>query len=53
MNYGTFNIRMYVIFLNAYIYIWVILLKTGQNCDIEDKNSKYKTFLCYYLEMKD
>ena len=23
-----------------YIYICVILLKTGQNCDIEGKNSK-------------
>ena len=43
---------MYVIFvcnnvcnLFACMYIWVILLKTGQNCDTEDKNSKYNFFL--------
>ena len=27
-----------------YIYIWVILLKIGQNCDIEGKNSKREFF---------
>ena len=26
------------------IYIWVILLKTGQNCDTEGKNSKCEFF---------
>ena len=39
------------IVIYIYIYIWVILLKTGQNCDIEGKNSKCEFFLCYYLEM--
>ena len=34
-----------------YIYIWVILLKTGQNCDIEGKNSKCEFFNAI-LEMK-
>ena len=24
---------------NSWMYIWAILLKTGQNCDIEGKNS--------------
>ena len=31
--------------------IWVILLKTGQNCDIEGKNSKCE-FLMLLFEMK-
>ena len=26
------------------IYIWVILLKTSQNCDIDGKNSKCEFF---------
>ena len=30
--------------LKVDIYIWVILLKTGQNCDIEGKNSKCEFF---------
>ena len=34
------------IYLSLYIsiYIWVNLLKTGQNCDIEDTNSKCELF---------
>ena len=33
------------------IYIWVILLKTGQNCDIEVKIQRVN-FLMLLLEMK-
>ena len=29
---------------DPYIYIWVILLKTCQNCDIEGKNSECEFF---------
>ena len=35
MRFNSMNI-IYLI----YIYIWVIFLKTGQNCDIEGKNSE-------------
>ena len=31
-----------------YIYIWVILLKTGQNRDTEGKNSKCEFFILLF-----
>ena len=38
---GKCMVGMCVVHVNmcTYIYIWVILLKTGQNCDKEGKNS--------------
>ena len=35
---------LYVAFVWYDVHIWVILLKTGQNCDIEGKNSKCEFF---------
>ena len=37
-------ISLYVCVFILSFCIWVILLKTGQNCDIEDKNSKCELF---------
>ena len=36
------NDKMHLLIKN---WIWVIFLKTGQNCDIEGKNSKCEFFL--------
>ena len=35
----TYSFMLYIYYM-GHIYIWVILLKTGQNCDTEGKNSK-------------
>ena len=38
--------------IQSSVGIWVILLKTGQNCDTDGKNSKYECFNVIIWEWK-
>ena len=42
--FDVLSVAVFAIRDRSVLYIWVILLKTGQNCDIEGQNSKCEFF---------